>query len=174
MPAAGTSMARGGEGVSTPAPGDPRRDALDAAMRAHQLRGDALIEVLHTAQELYGWLAPEVLAHVARTLRLPPSRVQGVATFYHLFRLSPPAAHVCTVCTGTACHVRGARAIAAAVQAEVGLAPGEAAPDGSLAVTRVRCVGACGVAPVVLFDGVAAGRQVPDEVAAHVAAWRAR
>jgi bidirectional [NiFe] hydrogenase diaphorase subunit len=150
------------------------RAALDAAMRRHQLRGDALIEVLHAAQELYGWLAPEVLAHVARTLRLPPSRVQGVATFYHLFRLTPPARHVCTVCTGTACHVRGAGAIVEAVTAATGLAPGESAPDGSLEVARVRCVGACGVAPVVLYDGAAEGRQEPGAAAARVAGWRPR
>jgi bidirectional [NiFe] hydrogenase diaphorase subunit len=151
---------------------DPRLDALDAAMRRHQLRGDALIEVLHAAQELYGWLAPEVLAHVARALRLPPSRVQGVATFYHLFRLTPPARHACTVCTGTACHVRGARAIVDAVNAATGLSPGEAAPDGALAVGTVRCVGACGVAPVVLYDGAVAGRQEPEGAVARARAWR--
>src|SRR5512142_3155672 len=151
---------------------DPRREALDAAMRAHQLRGDALVEVLHAAQEAWGWLPPEVLAHVARTLRLPPSRVQGVASFYHLFRLTPPARHVCTVCTGTACHVRRARAIVAAVASATGLAPGEAAPDAALAIARVRCVGACGIAPVVLFDGAVAGRQEPADVVARLAAWR--
>lgn len=151
---------------------DPRREALDAVMQRHQLRGDALIEVLHAAQERYGWLAPEVLDHVARTLRLPPSRVLGVATFYHLFRLAPPARHVCTVCTGTACHVRRARALVVAVREATGLSPGEAAADGSLAVARVRCVGACGVAPVVLYDGVVAGRQEPDEVMARVRRWR--
>jgi bidirectional [NiFe] hydrogenase diaphorase subunit len=157
---------------SQEAPSDPRRDALDAAMRRHQGRGDALIEVLHAAQELWGWLPPEVLAHVARTLRLPPSRVQGVATFYHLFRLAPPAHHVCTVCTGTACHVRGARVIVQAVSAAAGLAPGETATDGALAVSTVRCVGACGVAPVVLYDGAIAGRQEPEAAAARVRGWR--
>jgi bidirectional [NiFe] hydrogenase diaphorase subunit len=159
-----------------PAPPDarePRREALDAAMRRHRLRGDALIEVLHAAQELYGWLPPEVLAHVARTLRLPPSRVQGVASFYHLFHLTPPARHVCTVCTGTACHVRGARAIVEAVTAATGLAPGESAADGSLAIARVRCVGACGVAPVVLYDGAVEGRQEPGSAAARVSRWGA-
>jgi bidirectional [NiFe] hydrogenase diaphorase subunit len=151
---------------------DARREALDATMRRHQLRGDALIEVLHVAQELYGWLAPEVLAHVARTLRLPPSRVHGVATFYHRFRLSPPAAHACTVCTGTACHVRGARAIAGAITAATGVSPGATAADGTLAVRTVRCVGACGVAPVVLYDDALAGRQEPDGAAARARAWR--
>ncbi len=152
---------------------DARREAVDAAMRRHQLRGDALVEVLHVAQEAYGWLPPEVLGHVATTLRLPPARVQGVASFYHLFRLAPPARHVCTVCTGTACHVRRSRDLLAAVEATTGLAPGETAPDGSLAVARVRCVGACGVAPVVLFDGAVAARQDAGEVVARLAAWRA-
>jgi bidirectional [NiFe] hydrogenase diaphorase subunit len=143
-------------------------------MRRHQLHGDALVEVLHAAQEAYGWLPPEVLAHVARTLALPRSRVQGVASFYHLFRLSPPARHVCTICTGTACHVKRSRAIVDAVARATGLSPGEAAPDGSLAVARVRCVGACGVAPVVLLDGAVAGRQGPDDVVAALDAWRRR
>lgn len=162
--------------VPIPAPeppsGDPRRDAVEAALRHHQHRGDALVEVLHAAQEAYGWLPPEVLAHVARALRLPPSRVQGVATFYHLFRLAPPARHVCTICTGTACHVRRSAAIVDAVARATGLAPGDAARDGSLAVARVRCVGACGVAPVVLLDGAVAGRQSPEDVLASLAAWR--
>jgi bidirectional [NiFe] hydrogenase diaphorase subunit len=147
--------------------------ALDAAMRRHQLRGDALIEVLHAAQEAYGWLPPEVLAHVARSLGLPRSRVQGVASFYHLFRLAPPARHACTVCTGTACHVKRSAAIVDAVARATGLSPGEAAPDGSLAVGRVRCVGACGVAPVVLLDGTVAARQTVDDVLAALAAWGA-
>jgi bidirectional [NiFe] hydrogenase diaphorase subunit len=157
----------------TPSPQLELVDALDAVMRRQQLRGDALIEVLHAAQELYGWLPPEVLAHVARALRLPPSRVQGVATFYHLFRLTPPARHACTVCTGTACHVRGARAIVRAVNAVTGLAPGETAGDGALSVATVRCVGACGVAPVVLYDGAVAGREDPQSAAARVRAWSA-
>jgi bidirectional [NiFe] hydrogenase diaphorase subunit len=154
----------------TPA-GDPRRAALDAALRRHACRGYALVEVLHAAQEAFGWLPPEVLADVGRALRLPPSRVQGVASFYHLFRLAPPARHVCTVCTGTACHVRRARAIVDAVEDATGLAPGDALPDGSLAVARVRCVGACGVAPVVLFDGEVAGRQEPADVLARLSTW---
>lgn len=166
-------MASPAQPLSGARAGDPRREALDAAMRGHQLRGDALVEVLHAAQEAYGWLPPDVLAHVARALRLPPSRVQGVASFYHLFRLAPPARHVCTICTGTACHVRRSRAIVDAVARATGLAPGEVAPDGTVAVARVRCIGACGVAPVVLFDGEVAARQRAEDVVAQLARWRA-
>lgn len=85
---------------------DTRFTTLDVAIRRHHARQDALIEILHQAQGLFGHLPADVLAHVARALELPPSRVQGIATFYHLFTLKPPAPHCCIVCTGTACSAR--------------------------------------------------------------------
>jgi len=142
--------------------GDPRLARLDAAIRVHQHRGDALIEVLHAAQRLYGYLPEDVLLHVARELRLPPSRVHGVATFYHLFTLRPPGEHVVTVCTGTACHVKGAPGILSAVTRAGGVAAGEASADGELSVAVVRCVGTCGLAPVVSIDGRIVGRLSED------------
>lgn len=152
--------------------GDERTAALDAAMLRHQHRGDALVEVLHVAQDQFGHLPREVLAHVARALRLPPSRVQGVASFYHLFTLAPPARHSCAVCLGTACHVKRSREIATAIERAHGAAPGQTTPDGALAVAAVRCVGACGIAPVVLFDGRISGRQTAASVVGRIDAWR--
>ena len=87
------------EPAVTPKGGDKRLKMLDAAMRRQQFQPDALLEVLHAAQELYGFLSTEVLAHIGRSLKVPPSRVYGVATFYNHFALKPKGEHTCTVCS---------------------------------------------------------------------------
>src|ERR1035438_9391834 len=89
---------------------DNREKLLERAMSRHQYSGDALIEVLHTAQELFGFLSPPLLKTIAHKLRLPPSRVLGVASFYHFFSLKPKGEHTFTVCLGTACYVAGSQA----------------------------------------------------------------
>src|SRR5262245_56401702 len=91
-----------------PAATDKRQKMLDAAIRKHGRDRHALIEVLHTAQELYGHLSPQLLRHVSQALDVPPSKVYGVATFYHFFTLAPKGEHSCTVCLGTACFVKRA------------------------------------------------------------------
>src|SRR5262245_22002954 len=85
-------------------------------MKRHRYAPDALIEVLHTAQELFGYLGDDILYYVAHGLKLPPSRVYGVATFYHLFSLVSKGSHTCVVCTGTACYVKGANALLGAIE----------------------------------------------------------
>lgn len=137
--------------------GDNRLKILEATMKRHQYRADALIEVLHKAQELYGHLSPALLSSIARSLRLPPSRVYGVATFYHFFSLAPQGEHTCTVCLGTACYVRGASAILAALEQETGMRAGTTSADGKLSLLTARCLGACGIAPAVVVDGAVVG-----------------
>ena len=88
--------------------GDNRFKLLDRAITKHQSRGDALIEVLHAAQGIFGFLDNDLLIYVARSLKLPLSRVYGVATFYHFFTLKPKGNHTFVLCTGTACYVKGA------------------------------------------------------------------
>ena len=156
---------------ATAAGGDAGRSALDVALRRHRDRPDALIEVLHAAQAQHGHLAGDVLVTVARALKLPLSRVYGVATFYHLFTLSPPGRHRCTVCLGTACHVKRADAILEAVEQGTGAGPGQTTADGALSVAVARCVGTCSTSPVVLFDGVMAGRQTPEGVLQRLKDW---
>jgi bidirectional [NiFe] hydrogenase diaphorase subunit len=95
--------------------GDNRSKMLDAAMKRHQFAPDALIEVLHTAQEVFGYIAPDLLHYIAHGLKLPPSRVFGVATFYHLFTFAPEGKHTCVVCNGTACYFQGADRLLAAM-----------------------------------------------------------
>ena len=112
----------------------------------------ALIEVLHTAQELFGYLSAELLKDVAAKLKLPPSRVLGVATFYNFFSLKPKAEHTAVVCTGTACYVAGSSALLESVEhrCQRAVARGEAA---KLTVQSARCIGSCGLAPAVVLDG---------------------
>jgi bidirectional [NiFe] hydrogenase diaphorase subunit len=130
-------------------------------------RPDALIEVLHSAQEAFGFLDTETLAFVGASLGVPLSKVYGVATFYSHFTLSPHGEHTCVVCTGTACHISGGAAILAAVRDRLGVAPGRTSADGKLSVLTTRCPGTCSLAPMVLLDGVAVGpvRTVDDVVA---------
>jgi bidirectional [NiFe] hydrogenase diaphorase subunit len=156
---------------ASPEPGAPSgRGAfpeLEPVLRRHGHRPDGLIEVLNRAQELHGQLTPALLRHVAAALRLPLSRVQGTASFYHLFRFRPPAAHSCVVCTGTACHVKGADALLRDLERD--LAPGGAAQAAgveAIELSTVRCVGTCGGAPLVVVDGQVWNHQTPASVLA--------
>lgn len=138
---------------TAPAPDDPRRSAVDRAMQRHRYDRDALIEVLHVAQETFGHLDRQTLAHIARGLKLPPSIVYGVATFYHFFTLEPQGEHVCGVCRGTACHIKGSGKILSAIEQRFGVTAGQTGGDGRLTVAAPRCVGNCVLAPLVLLDG---------------------
>lgn len=144
--------------------GDRRFLLLDAALKKHQHRGDALLEILHTAQELFGFLSLDLLIYVARALKLPPSRVYGVATFYHFFSLAPRGEHACVVCLGTACFVKGAGELLAAVEKQLGVKAGETTADGQVSLLTARCLGTCGIAPVVVFDKEVVGKVTGDAV----------
>ncbi len=155
-------------------PGDDKRlKVLDVAMKRHLYRPDALIEVLHKAQDLFGFLEPGVLLRVARGLKLPPSRVYGVATFYHLFTLKPQGEHTCVVCLGTACFVKGAGRLLAEVEGMARVKAGETTADRKLSLLTARCIGACGIAPAVVYDGTTAGKQAPEDVRARLKGWLA-
>ncbi len=150
--------------------GDSRFTLVDRALRRHQGRQDALIEVLHTAQEAFGFLDEDLLIYVAEQLKLPPSWVYGVATFYHFFSLEPQGEHTCITCLGTACYVKRAAEILAALQREYGIAAGETTADGRLSLATARCLGSCGLAPVFVVDGAVLPKQTPESLLAHVAA----
>jgi bidirectional [NiFe] hydrogenase diaphorase subunit len=151
--------------------GDKRFKMLDATMKRHQYKQDTLIEVLHAAQELFGYLEDDLLLYVARALKLPPSRVYGVATFYHFFSLKPHGAHTCVVCLGTACYVKGAAKLLTALEQRAGVHAGETTADGQLSLLTARCLGACGIAPAVVFDGAVAGQQTAAKALGHVEEW---
>lgn len=141
--------------------GDERFAVVDKHLKRVRNAQDQLIETLHVAQDVFGYLSDDILMYVARALKLPPSMVLGVATFYHLFRFEPAGVHSCSVCTGTACFVKGADAIVRAVSSEFDVPAGETSVDGMLTLRTARCLGSCGLAPVVVFDGVVAGHLDP-------------
>lgn len=152
---------------------DRRFKTLDMTMKRNQFKHDALIEVLHKAQESFGYLEEEVLIYIARGLKLPLSRVYGVATFYHLFSLKPSGAHTCIVCLGTACYVKGSSKVLQALEQELGISVGNTSADGKVSLLSARCIGACGIAPAVVFDGVVAGKIEPEETLKRIQAWEA-
>jgi bidirectional [NiFe] hydrogenase diaphorase subunit len=152
--------------------GDDRFAQIDAAMKRQRFAADSLIEVLHVAQSVFGYLDPAVLDYIAHGLKLPPSRVYGVATFYHLFTFAPGGKHSCVVCTGTACYVQGAGRLLDAVREELAISPGETTPDGQVSLLTARCVGTCGLALVVVYDGAAAGNQDPKSARDRVKGWQ--
>jgi bidirectional [NiFe] hydrogenase diaphorase subunit len=153
--------------------GDNRFKLLEATMKRHQYQPDALIEVLHRAQELFGYLSLDLLLYIANRLSVPPSQVYGVATFYHFFSLAPKGAHTCVVCLGTACYVKGAAALLAAAKQRLGVQVGETTPDQQISLMIARCLGACGIAPTVVFDGVVAGRQTQESLQERLESWAA-
>ncbi len=153
-------------------PPDNRARMLDAAIKRHRQQSDALIEILHTAQELYGFLDLATLKYVGRCLKVPPSRVYGVATFYNFFTLAPRGAHTCVVCMGTACYVKGTAAILAAIERAHGVTPGGTTDDGQLSLVTARCFGACGLAPALIFDHDIAGNMTIDGALARLTSWR--
>lgn len=148
--------------------GDPRFKLIDRTLKRFQFEQDALIEVLHTAQEAFGYLDEDLLIYVAQQLKLPLSWVYGVATFYHFFSLEPMGEHSCNVCMGTACYVKGAAEIVALLQEEYGIEPGETTEDGKFSIATARCVGSCGLAPVVVLDGEVLGKISAEDVLAQV------
>ena len=141
--------------------GDPRFRIIDTALKRSDNSPDALIEVLHKVQETFGYLENDVLEYITRRMKLPLSRVYGVATFYHLFSLKPQGEHNCVVCLGTACYVKGGDKILAELEKFLEIQTGETTLDGKMSLLTARCMGACGIAPAVSLDGKVAGKQTP-------------
>jgi bidirectional [NiFe] hydrogenase diaphorase subunit len=139
---------------------DNREKILERAMSRHGYSGSALIEVLHTAQELFGYLSPTLLKTIAHKLKLPPSRVLGVATFYHFFSLKPKGEHTFVVCIGTACYVAGGFGLVQKLEHRCAKA-GHTTEDGKVSVETARCIGSCGLAPAVIYDGNVMARVTP-------------
>ncbi len=153
---------------STHPSGDERFAVIDKRIKRVHAAQDQLIEVLHVAQDVFGYLSEDVLLYVARALRLPPSQVYGVATFYHLFELTSPGDHSCTVCTGTACFVKGADEIVRRVGQHYDVAAGGTSEDRRMTLRTARCLGSCGLAPVVVLDGEVLGKEQPTQMVAMI------
>lgn len=117
-----------------------------------------LIEILHLVQNTYGYIPEDMITLISKTLDIPPSRIYGVITFYSRFSLVPTGKYSISVCMGTACYVKGAGDILDEVKKELGIDSGETTEDGLFSIVETRCIGACGLAPVVTVNEEVHGR----------------
>ncbi len=131
---------------------DQQSEALQHILDEFKGTQGPLIQVLHRAQDVFGYLPEHVQLAVSDGLGLPLSTVRGVVTFYNFFRTQPRGEHVISICTGTACHVKGAQRVIDMVSDILGVGLEETTQDGRFSVQGVRCIGACGLAPVMMID----------------------
>ena len=131
-----------------------------------------VINVLHKVQGEYGYLPAEVQELVAKELGIPVSRVYGIVSFYSFFTMTPKGEHPISVCLGTACYVRGAEKVLDELKRQLGINVGEVTPDGKFSLTCLRCVGACGLAPVIEVGDKVYGRMTPDRVKDVIAEYK--
>jgi bidirectional [NiFe] hydrogenase diaphorase subunit len=158
--------------IPIPHPEDKRWRIVVGTMRRHGFSKESLIETLHTVQSTFGFLEVEALRFVAANLRVPLSRVYGVATFYNFFTMKPQGEHLCVVCMGTACYIKGGQQILDGIaQSSTHLAPGKTTGDKKVSLVIARCLGTCGLAPVATFDGEMFGKAEPAQVTEKIEAW---
>ncbi|MCK5780566.1 MAG: NAD(P)H-dependent oxidoreductase subunit E [Psychrilyobacter sp.] len=124
----------------------------------------ALISVLHKAQEIFGYLPTEIQEFVAKELELPLAKIYGVVTFYSFFTMTPKGKYPISVCMGTACFVRGSDKVLKDFENKLGIKAGETSADGIYSIDALRCVGACGLAPVVLIGDEVYGKDVARDI----------
>ncbi len=141
-----------------------RRMLLEKAMKEHNYQESALLEILHKAQGIYGYLGKDLLMDISQSLNLPPSHVYGVATFYSFFNLTKPGEHIVTGCLGTACYVKGVEEIIQAIEREFNLKRGETTADGKLSLFVTRCIGACAMSPAIVVDDEVIGKATKEVV----------
>ena len=151
---------------------DQRSEALQRILDQYRGTDGPLILVLHKAQDLYGYLPAEVQRQIAEGLGLPMSTVHGVVTFYNFFRTEPRGEHVISVCTGTACHVKGAERIIDILDEQLGVGLDETTEDGRFTLQGVRCIGACGLAPAMMIDDEVYGKLDRKRIEEILASYR--
>lgn len=144
-----------------------QQDTLDLAplhkvIEEYKTKQGAVIPILQKAQGIYGWLPQEVLETISQEMRIPPSQIYGVVTFYSQFYLSRRGRHVCRQCNGTACHVKGSARIIDTAEKHLGIKAGETTPDYRITYEVVYCLGTCGLAPVTMVNDKVVGHLVPE------------
>jgi NADH-quinone oxidoreductase subunit E len=144
----------------------PDLSGLEAILEEHRGQRGAVIPVLQKAQKIFGYLPAPVLSRIAEGLRVPVSRVYGVATFYSQFSLTRRGRHIVRQCDGTACHVRGAGKIVERMERELGIKAGGTTPDYRITCEVVYCLGSCGLAPVAVVDEQTIGKIAPEKMSA--------
>ena len=152
-------------GTSVPFRGTPEQEQkLRNWLAEHKAMPGAAMPALQYAQEIYGYLPIEVQRIVAEELEMPLEEIYGVATFYAQFSLNPKGQYKISVCLGTACYVKGSGKIYEKLQEKLGISGGECTPDGKFSLDACRCVGACGLAPVMTINDDVYGRLTGDEL----------
>ena len=139
-------------------------EQVEAICDKHGNKPGELINILHEAQSLHGYLPEEMQRVIARKLNIPASKVYGVVTFYSFFTMTPKGKHPISVCLGTACYVRGSEKLLEEIKRILNIEVGETTPDGKFSLDCLRCVGACGLAPVVTIGEKVYGRLQPKDV----------
>ena len=153
--------------TAVPYRGTPEQEArLRKVIEQHKGQPGATMPVLQAAQEIFGYLPEEVQIMIAEGLDIPLSEVYGVVSFYAQFSLNPKGRYQISVCLGTACYVKGAGDVLQAVQQKLGISPGGITPDGKFSLDACRCIGACGLAPVMMINDDVYGRLTPAQVGA--------
>lgn len=145
--------------------------ALHDVINKYKDEKGPLMPVMQEAQNIFGYLPQEVQIEIAEGLGITLSEVYGVATFYSQFALQPKGEHVISVCMGTACYVKGSQAVLDKLSDSLGIAPGETTADGKFTLMATRCLGACGLAPVLTVGDEVHGRVTPDEILAIIAKY---
>ena len=148
-------------------------EKLAEVIKAHRNEKGALMPVLQQAQNIFGCVSEDVQKIIAEGLGVTLSEVYGVATFYSQFSLQPKGQYVCGVCLGTACYVKGSQAVLNKLCEELGVQPGNTTADGLFTVQATRCLGACGLAPVMMINDEVYGRLTPDQIPFILAKYRA-
>ncbi|MGN0753235.1 MAG: NADH-quinone oxidoreductase subunit NuoE [Aristaeellaceae bacterium] len=131
-----------------------------------------LMPIMQQAQDIFGYLPEDVQNIIAKELDIPVSDVYGVATFYAQFNLEPKGKYTISVCLGTACYVKGAQLVLDELEKELGVPAGSTTSDGMFTLNATRCLGACGLAPVIMVNDDVYGRMTPDQVAGVIAKYR--
>jgi NADP-reducing hydrogenase subunit HndA len=135
--------------------------AFMEGMRKTEHPESQLIAILHRAQEIYGYVSREAMDEIALAMNIPTAHIWGVATFYHYFNLKPRGKHTVSVCLGTACYVRGAEKVLDAIKKELKIEIGQTTDDNFFSLTETRCLGTCGLAPVMMIGDKIYGELTP-------------
>ncbi|MDD2481503.1 MAG: NADH-quinone oxidoreductase subunit NuoE [Lutispora sp.] len=141
-----------------------KMEKLDKIIENHRGQQGALMPVLHETQELFGYLPEEAQKKISKELNVPMAEIYGVATFYSGFTLKPRGEHTISVCLGTACYVKNAQAVYERIQKDLNVKPGGTTADNKFTLVGTRCLGCCGLAPVIMIGEDVYGKLVPDDI----------
>ena len=150
----------------------PDTSDVEKAVRKWKNKRGALIMALHEIQGLRGYVPWESAKAVAAELEVPLAQIYGVLTFYNYFKLESPGKVIISICDGTACHIKGSGPVIDGFAQTLGIRPGETTPDKVFHLQIVRCLGCCGLAPVVVVNGKTYGKVAPGDICNIVAEWR--